>query len=76
MARADTERAIVASLKETLADRTAVVISHRTTAVRDLDQILVLRRGRVIQRGTHAELIARPGYYREMAELQELECCH
>lgn len=52
-----------------------MVISHRTTAVRDLDLILVLRRGRIIQRGTHAELIARPGYYRQMAELQELECC-
>lgn len=72
---ADTERAIVASLKETLANRTAVVISHRTTAVRDLDQILVLRNGRVIQRGSHAQLIAQPGYYRRMAELQELECC-
>ncbi len=65
----------VASTREPLADRTAVVISHRTTAVRDLDLILVLRHGRVIQSGTHAELIARPGYYRQMAELQELECC-
>ena len=72
---ADTERAIVASLKQVLSGITSIVVSHRTSAVRDLDQIVVFRRGQVIQRGTHAELVARDGYYRRMAELQELEFC-
>jgi ATP-binding cassette subfamily B protein len=72
---ADTEGQIIASLQGALTGRTAVIISHRTSAVRALDQIVVLGQGRIIQRGTHAELIAQPGYYRQMAELQELECC-
>lgn len=72
---ADTEQAIVAGLHRALVGRTAIVISHRTSAVRALDRIAVLRRGRMIQYGPPAALIDQPGYYRRMAELQELECC-
>ncbi len=70
---AEAERKILASLASARAGRTTVVVSHRVSAVRDLDQILALRRGEVVQRGTHAELAAAPGYYHEMVELQEME---
>jgi ATP-binding cassette, subfamily B, multidrug efflux pump len=70
---AEAERRILAALGEARQGRTTVLVSHRVSAVRDLDQIVVLSRGRVVQRGTHAELAAAPGYYHEMVELQEME---
>ena len=65
--------AILAELRGVLAGRTAVVISHRASSVRDLDHILVLEGGRIVQQGPHAELMAQSGYYKDMVELQELE---
>ena len=70
---ADTERRILAGMAEAVRDRTLVVVSHRMSAVRDLDRILVLREGRVVQEGRHEDLMAREGYYRDMVELQEME---
>lgn len=68
---ADAERRILAGLKRVAGLRTLVVISHRVSAVRDLDGILCLQRGAAVQSGTHAELSRRPGFYRDMVELQE-----
>ncbi|MEW6756634.1 MAG: ABC transporter ATP-binding protein [Acidobacteriota bacterium] len=70
---ADTERRILAGMAEAVRDRTLVVVSHRMSAVRDLDLILVLREGRVVQVGRHDDLMDREGYYRDMVELQEME---
>jgi ABC-type multidrug transport system fused ATPase/permease subunit len=50
--------------------RTSFVIAQRVSTVQDADQILVLAGGRIVDRGTHAELAARPGFYRELVELQ------
>lgn len=69
----ESERAILHELRGALQGRTAVVISHRASSVRDLDWIVVLEEGRVVQQGRHAELMARKGYYRDMVELQEME---
>jgi ATP-binding cassette subfamily B protein len=68
-----TERAILRGLRSFAGIRTMVVISHRVSAVRDLDRILCLRRGAVIQAGSHAELSSVPGFYRDLVELQEEE---
>ena len=70
---AEAERRILAGLKKTVGLKTLVVISHRVSAVRDLDAILCLQRGAVVQSGTHAELSRQPGFYRDMVELQEEE---
>lgn len=70
---ADTERRILGGMDQAGRGRTLVVVSHRMSAVRDLDRILVLREGRVVQEGRHDELMAREGYYRDMVELQEME---
>ncbi|MHB2016174.1 MAG: ABC transporter ATP-binding protein [Candidatus Xenobia bacterium] len=69
----DTERAIIDRLRQRTNLQTTIVISHRISAVRHLDRILVLKEGRVIQQGTHGELMEQPGYYRDLYELQELE---
>jgi ATP-binding cassette subfamily B protein len=70
---AESERRILDSLGEALRGRTLLVISHRLSAVRDLDWILVLRQGQVVQEGRHRDLVAQPGYYRDLYELQQLE---
>lgn len=69
----DTERRILEGLRGARAGRTVVVISHRASAVKDLDRIICLRRGALVQAGTHEELLAQPGFYRDMVELQEME---
>jgi ABC-type multidrug transport system fused ATPase/permease subunit len=67
----DTERRLVAALREAARDRIVLVIAHRLSTVREADQILFLREGRIVERGTHAELLGRPGgAYRRYAELQ------
>ena len=68
-----TERAILAGLRRVLADRTAFIISHRVTAVMNADLILVLEDGRIVERGTHAELITRGGLYSTLLRRQLLE---
>ncbi len=68
-----TERALVAALREASRKRLVMVIAHRLSTVRGADQILFLEEGRVVERGTHAGLMARPGgAYRRFVELQRL----
>jgi len=67
----ETERRLLESLREASRTRLVVVIAHRLSTVREADQILFLERGRIVERGTHSELIARPGgAYRRFVELQ------
>lgn len=66
----ESEVAVQRALDEALAGRTSVVIAHRLSTVRDADLILVMDRGRIVQRGTHAELLAAGGLYRTLYETQ------
>jgi len=70
---AATEARILAGLRDALAGRTSVIISHRLAAVRDADWIIVLDRGKVVEEGVHADLLAAGGRYWELLRRQEIE---
>ncbi|MGB9991724.1 ABCB family ABC transporter ATP-binding protein/permease [Massilia sp. SM-13] len=65
------EQAIQAQLKEIARDRTTMVIAHRLSTVADAHQILVLDHGRIVERGTHQDLLAAHGLYAQMWERQQ-----
>jgi ATP-binding cassette subfamily B protein len=67
-----TESAILAGLHDVLRTRTSLIVSHRVSAVMNADQIFVLDEGRIIERGTHAELIAAGGLYTSLLQRQLL----
>ena len=66
----ESERAVQLALKTALAGRTSVVIAHRLSTVRDADQILVVVDGHIVERGTHANLLAAGGVYAELYRTQ------
>ena len=68
-----TEKAIQASLDNAARGRTALVIAHRLSTVMNAEQILVMEAGRIVERGTHQELIMRAGKYAQMWALQQRE---
>ena len=67
---AQSERLVQTALEHLMRGRTTVVIAHRLATIRDADTILVLDNGRIIDRGTHDELVAKGGRYAELARLQ------
>jgi ATP-binding cassette subfamily B protein len=66
----DTESRLSRALTELLRGRTALVIAHRLSTVRAADRILVLQRGRLVEQGSHDQLIAQGGLYARLHELQ------
>jgi len=65
-----TERLIQEALERLMANRTSFVIAHRLSTIRKADQILVLRQGQIIERGTHDELLEVNGLYARLARIQ------
>src|ERR1700680_3643329 len=66
----ESEAAVQRALRETLAGRTSLVIAHRLSTVREADELLVVDGGRIIERGTHASLLAENGLYAELYRTQ------
>jgi ATP-binding cassette subfamily B multidrug efflux pump len=67
-----TEHLIQQGLAELLRGRTAIIIAHRLATIRMVDRIVVVRAGRIVQEGTHDELVAQDGYYSRLYKLQYL----
>jgi ATP-binding cassette subfamily B protein len=69
----ETEALMQEALKRLLHGRTSIVIAHRLSTIRDVDRVIVLHRGRVVEDGSHEELLARRGYYHRLYQLQFAE---
>jgi len=68
-----TEEAILHNLSQIMQNKTTIIVSHRISAVRNADKIIVLEDGKIMQHGTHNQLIDIDGYYKELYEKQLLE---
>jgi ATP-binding cassette subfamily B protein len=69
----ETEHEIQAAIGEAAQRRTTLLVSNRVSALRQADHIIVLQQGRIVQRGTHEQLLRQAGYYQRLAELQSAE---
>jgi ATP-binding cassette subfamily B multidrug efflux pump len=68
-----TEETILRQLTGVMAGRTTILISHRVSTIQNADEIVVLHQGEIVERGTHAELLAQNGYYAELYNKQLIE---
>lgn len=68
----ESERLVQEALERLMEDRTTVVIAHRLSTIVNADEICVMHEGRIVERGTHAELIALGGHYRKLVEMQQV----
>jgi len=69
----ESEAQVQAALARLMAGRTTILIAHRLSTVRSADRIHVIDQGRIVETGTHGELIARQGLYARLAQSQDLE---
>jgi subfamily B ATP-binding cassette protein MsbA len=70
---AESERAVQQALERLMAGRTTLVIAHRLSTVRRADQLAVIEAGRIVERGSHGELLSTGGLYRRLHDLQVFE---
>jgi subfamily B ATP-binding cassette protein MsbA len=68
----ESERLVQDAINKLMKDRTSIVIAHRLSTVRHADEIVVLQKGRIVQRGTHEALMSEEGLYRRLVEMQEV----
>lgn len=66
----ETEETILNNLKEFCKDKTTIIVSHRVSSAKNADKILILDEGKVIEQGTHSQLLNQDGYYKELYLLQ------
>ena len=69
----ESERAVQEALERLMSNRTTVAIAHRLSTIKDADEIIVVDEGRIVERGTHAELYAADGVYRKLCDMQNTE---
>ena len=69
----ESEKLVQDAINRLMKDRTSLVIAHRLSTVRHADEIIVLQKGRIVERGKHDELIGQAGLYRKLVEMQEVK---
>ena len=69
----ESERLVQDAINKMMEHRTSIVIAHRLSTIRHADEIIVLRKGQIVERGTHDELMARGGFYKKLVEMQEVK---
>jgi subfamily B ATP-binding cassette protein MsbA len=69
----ESERLVQDAIYKMMEHRTSIVIAHRLSTIRHADEIIVLQKGRIVERGTHDALIAGGGFYKKLVEMQEVK---
>lgn len=69
----ESERLVQDAINNLMSNRTSIVIAHRLSTIRHADEIVVLRKGEIVERGTHNELILKDGFYRKLVDMQEVK---
>ena len=67
----ESERLVQDAINNLMQDRTSIVIAHRLSTIRHADEIIVLQHGKIVERGTHIELMDLKGFYRKLVDMQE-----
>lgn len=68
----ESERLVQDALAKVMSNRTSIVIAHRLSTIQNADEIVVLVKGQIVERGTHTELLAKGGVYRHLTQMQSI----
>lgn len=68
----ESERLVQDAINNMMQNRTSIVIAHRLSTIRHADEIIVLLKGKIVERGTHAELLKQDGFYKKLVDMQEV----
>jgi subfamily B ATP-binding cassette protein MsbA len=69
----ESERLVQDAINNMMQNRTSIVIAHRLSTIRHADEIIVLQKGKIVERGTHEQLLEQNGFYRKLVEMQEVK---
>jgi len=69
----ESERLVQDAINKMMANRTSIVIAHRLSTIRHADEIIVLQKGKIVERGTHDGLLAQNGFYKKLVDMQEVK---
>ena len=69
----ESERLVQDAINNMMQNRTSLVIAHRLSTIRHADEIIVLQKGKIVERGTHEQLLSQNGFYRKLVEMQEVK---
>ena len=68
----ESERLVQDAINKMMQNRTCVVIAHRLSTIRHANEIIVLQKGAIVERGTHEELVSQNGFYKKLVDMQEI----